>query len=401
MSYLRNLSIVGFLILLALPLVVNAEISALKTMQASVEEVSQYQTLDGQIEAVNKSTVSAQTGGVISKLNYDIGDYVEKGKLIARITSENQKSGLQQARASVNEAKASISRSEASIAQANAATREATANYNVARAEFNRVQGLYKKRILTKSVYDKAEAAMKSTLARVSSAKANLTATKAGRSAAKSSLQSARAGFAKAGEQLGYTEVVAPYSGIVIERHVELGELVSAGTQIMTGISLKELRVVADIPQRMIQGVRKYKSARVFVDSFDSSTPLSVPTSNLTFFPYADSSTNAFKVRASLGSAIEGLFPGVFVKISFEVGKQKNLVIPHEAVAYRSEVTAVYVLNQDGVPLLRQIRLGKQTDDDKVIILSGLDAGETIALDPSHAAVFLKQQQLESGQSHE
>jgi hypothetical protein len=151
----------------------------------------------------------------------------------------------------------------------------------------------------------------------------------------------------------------------------------------------------------MIQGVRKYRSARVYVDSMNSESPFGVPTTDLTFFPYADSSTNAFKVRASLGAAVEGLFPGVFVKISFEVGKQKNLVIPQEAVAYRSEVTAVYVINADGVPLLRQVRLGKLADEGKITILAGLDAGEKIALDPSHAAVFLKQSQLESGQSHE
>ncbi len=401
MSNLRNLSKVGLLIVFVLPFVANAEISALKTVEASIEEVSQYQTLDGQIEAVNKSTVSAQTGGVISKLNYDVGDFVEKGKLIARISSANQKSGLQQARASVNEAKASISRSHAAIVQANATTREATANYSVARAEFKRVQGLYKKRILSRSAFEKAEAAMKSTLARVASAKASLSAAKAGAAAAKSGLTSANAGFAKAGEQLGYTEVFAPYSGIVTERLVELGELVSAGTPIMTGISLKELRVVADIPQRMIHGVRKYRTARVYVDSIDGDSTLGIPTTDLTFFPYADSSTNAFKVRASLGAAVKGLFPGVFVKISFEVGKQKNLTISQDAVAYRSEVTGVYVVNEDGVPLLRQVRLGKLVDDGKIIILAGLDAGETVALDPSHAAVFLKQKLLELGQSNE
>ncbi len=296
MSRRHKLILMGVSVVLVLPLIGKAEISPLNTAVAVEEVVVDYQMLDGQIEAVNKSTVSSQTGGVISKLSYDVGDYVEKGALIARISSENQKSGLQQAQAAVSESKAAISSASASEVQAEAAIKEATANYSAARAEFNRVKGLYDKSIISRSQYDQAEAAMKSTLARVESAKANLNAVKAKTSAARSSLSSAQAGLSQAGEQLGYTEVVAPYTGIVTERHVELGEVVNAGTPVMTGISLQEIRVVTDIPQRLIQAVRKNKSARVYIDG--DKTGIAVK--QLTIFPYADATTNAFKVRASL-----------------------------------------------------------------------------------------------------
>lgn len=387
MTYSIKVFLMGVFVVLALPLVGNTEISALKTVEAVIEEVTDYQMLDGQIEAVNRSTVSAQTGGVISKLGYDVGDFVEKGAIIARISSETQKSGLQQAKASVDESKAAITRASAAVAQAQAATREASANFNVARADFNRVKGLFSKRILSRSQYDQAEATMKSTLARVESAKANLNAAKAGRRVARSGLSSAKAGLSQAGEQLAYTEVVAPYSGIVIERHVELGEVVSTGSSIMTGISLQEIRVVTNIPQRLIIDVRKYNSARVYVDD----DKIGIPVTKLTIFPYADSTTNAFKVRASLDSAVKGLFPGVFVKLGFDVGRQKQLVVPATAIAYRSEVTGIYVVDENKMPALRQVRIGKLTPDGKVRVLSGLDAGEKIALDPVHAAVYLKQ----------
>ena len=379
------------LVVSLLPFVVKAEISALDTAEVLQEEVNEYLMLDGQVEAVNKSTVSAQTGGVISKLSYDVGDYVKQGSLIARISSQNQKSGLQQAKASVSEARAAINQANAAIVQAEAARREAHANYSVARSEFERVKGLYSKRILTKSHYDQAEAAMKSSLARLESSKANLQAAKAGRVAASSGLSAAKAGLSKAGEQLGYTEVIAPYSGIVTERHVELGEVVSAGKPIMTGISLEELRVITNVPQREILKVRKFNSARIFTDD----DKIGFSTSKLTIFPYADTNTNAFKVRASLQSAPKGLFPGVFVKIGFEVGKEKHLVIPIDAVAYRSEVTGVYVIDKDGLPRLRQVRLGKLTGDGKIRVLAGLDQGEKIAKDPTHAAVYLKQTLLD------
>ncbi len=374
------------LVVAVLPLVVKAEVSKLETSKVVKETVLDYQMLDGEIEAVNKSTVSAQTAGVISKVSHDVGDYVKKGSLLARISSENQKSGLQQAKAAVNESKAAISKASAAVVQAEAAAKEAMANYTVARSEYNRVKGLYAKRILTRSQYDQAEGKMRSSLARLESARASLKVAKAGLAAAKSSLAAAKAGLNKAGQQLGYTEVFAPYSGIVVERHVELGEVVAPGSPIMTGISLSELRAVTNIPQRLILKVRKYKSARIFVED----DKVGIPVKKLTFFPYADPKTNAFKVRALLGSAIKGLFPGVFVKMGFVIGKQKHLLIPASAVAYRSEVTGVYVVDENNVPMLRQVRLGNPTSDGKIRVLAGLDEGERIALDPVHAAVNLK-----------
>ena len=403
MFYNHKLSFVSVFVALALPLVANAKISELETVLAEEQEVTDYHQLDAHIEAVNKSTVSAQTGGVISKLTYDVGDYVKKGSLIARISSENQKSGLQAAKASVSEAKASINRASAAIVQAEAATREAHANYSAARAEFLRVKSLFDKRIITKSQYDQSEAAMKSTLARVESAKASLNVAKAGYTAAKSGLSSAKAGLSKAGQQLAYTEVIAPYSGIVTERHVELGEVVSTGSAIMTGISLKEMRAVAYVPQRLILNVRKYNSARIYIND----DKIGLVAKDITFFPYADTSTNAFKVRLSFDSAPKGLFPGIFVKIGFKVGKEKQLVVPATAIAYRSEVTGLYTINEKGIPSLRQVRLGKLTNDGKIRILAGLNAGEKIAIDPVHAAVYLKQQQLDTkaieakGKSHD
>ena len=396
MTYTSKRLIFSTLIALSLPLVVNAEISKLDTVLAEEHEVTNFHQLDGQIEAVNKSTVSAQTGGLISKLSYDVGDYVEKGSMIARISSENQKSSLEAAKAAVNEARAAINSASAAIVQAEAGTREAQANYAAARAEFNRVKSLFDKRIITKSQYDQAEAAMKSSLARVQSAKANLTAAKSRRTAARSNLAAAKAGLAQAGQQLAYTEVIAPYSGIVTERHVELGEVVAAGSPIMTGISLKEMRAVAYVPQRLILKVRKFKSARIYIND----DKVGLHSKHITFFPYADATTNAFKVRVSFDSAPKGLFPGIFVKIGFEVGKEKHLVIPKTAVAYRGEVTGVYVINDEGVPSLRQVRLGKITSDGRVRILSGLDIGEKIATDPVHAAVFLKQLLLDEAEKN-
>lgn len=334
--------------------------STLPTVQASAVGSPDLQYLDGHVEAVNQSTVSAQTNGVIEKLYYDVDDYVEQGKVIARIKSKNQQAGVQQAQASQSEAKASLAEAQAGLVEA--------------QANFQRISDIYARRLIPKADYDNAEANLKTAQARVKAVEARI--------------EAANAQATQAGEQLGYTSVVAPYGGIVTKRHVELGEAVSPGTPIMSGVSLDQLRVTVEVPQRLIAQVRKEKQAFVYQDGV--SKPLAVK--EMTFFPYADPKTNAFKVRIDLAQGVKNLFPGMFVKVAFVVGTQADVVsVPESAVVVRSEVIGVYVVDKEGKPSLRQIRLGKKLDETHVSVLAGLDAGEAIAVDPVQAAISLKQ----------
>jgi multidrug efflux pump subunit AcrA (membrane-fusion protein) len=127
---------------------------------------------------------------------------------------------------------------------------------------------------------------------------------------------------------------------------------------------------------------------------FQDGSNKSLVVKSLTFFPYADPKTNAFKVRIDLAEGAKDLFPGMFVKVAFVLGQQQGVVsVPESAVVTRSEVIGVYVINAQGRPALRQIRLGKKLDENTISVLAGVDAGETIALDPVQAAIFLKQQE--------
>ena len=214
---------------------------------------------------------------------------------------------------------------------------------------------------------DKATAALKSARARLSAAKANM---------------------ARAQEQLDYTLVRAPYSGLVTRRLVELGAFVNVGQALMAGVSLDRLRVNVDVPQRLINRIRTHNKARLMLDGPEFKT---VPVGRITFFPFADPTTNTFKVRIDLKEKVENLFPGMFVKVAFSTGISEHLVVPEAAVAYRGEVTGVYVIDAQGRPHFRHIRLGRYTGDNKRIVLAGLTAGEQIALDPISAGIYLKQ----------
>lgn len=213
--------------------------------------------------------------------------------------------------------------------------------------------------------------------------------------AARQRVKAAEADNKKAREQLEYTAVRAPYAGIVVKRHVNIGERVRPGTPLMTGFSLAKLRATASVPQVMVEAVRQHGEVNISL----SGTGKTVSSNKLTVYPYANAKTHDFTVRAELSSVPAGFYPGMFVKARFVVGQVSRLLIPKSAVVHRSEVTAVYVVDKKGRVGFRAVRVGASLPaegsvfvNDNIEILAGLTAGEQVALDPVKAGVLLKAQ---------
>ncbi len=311
----------------------------------AAQPIAQEQLVDATVEAVNQSTVSAQVAGRIEAIYVDVNDYVSKDTVILRFRNPEQRAGLDAAQATL---------------------KEAQARYQEATAEFNRMQSIYARRLVAKAALDKASADVK---------------------AAKARLDGAEAGVTRAHEQFSHTEVRAPYSGIVTKRHVEVGESVNPGQPLVTGLSLDALRVVAEVPQEIIDAVRTRNSARVLLPGTQSASVAAV---GLTVFPYADPQTHSFKVRVSLPPGVPGVYPGMLLKVAFVTGKQQAVLVPAQAVVHRSEVTAVYVVDKNNKVALRQVRLGRDHTTG-IEVLAGLQAGERVALDPIRAGVYFKE----------
>lgn len=318
----------------------------LETVAASLEPTPLEQRFEGVLEAVNRATVSAQTSGRVVEILFDVDDYVERGAVLFKFSATEQSARHQQAQAALEEARARL--------------REA-------QSERNRMAGIYAKRLVAKAAMDKADAELRAAQARYESATARV---------------------AETGAQLEHTVVRAPYSGIVVERHIEIGELANPGQPLMTGISLEHLRAVTAVPQRYVATVRGATEARVYAG--DAAPIIG---SDITVSPYADPKAHGFRVRVSLPEADPaGLYPGMLVKVGFATGMIEQLLIPPQALVRRSEVTAVYVVEPRGAVRFRQVRVGEIQSDGRIAILAGLSAGERVALDPVQAGELLKAQ---------
>ncbi len=289
--------------------------------------------LDGTIEAVNQATVSAQTSGRVAEIFYDVNDFVPAGAVLLKLRSTEQRAGLQ---------------------QAEAARVEATAREAEAQTRYARIRDMHERKVVAKAQLDQVAAERDAAVARLAAATA--------------AVESAREGVA-------YTEVRAPYAGIVTGRLVRVGEAVSPGTPLMSGLALEKLRVTVDIPQTLVEQVRKRRKAAIYVDG------RRIEATQVTIFPEADPATNTFRTRVDLPANAADLYPGMFVKVGFVTGESPRLLVPKPAIVARSEVTAVYVVDGDGRVALRQVRTGGAFGE-RVEILAGLAAGERVALDP-------------------
>lgn len=342
------LAVLSFIVIVFSTTVLAEELAIQTVKQTTVQR---FYHLDGVVEAVNRSTLTAQTSGQVKELYFDVDDYVEAGQVILQLDDSEQQAGVKQAQANLKAAKAGL---------------------QDASDEYKRVKEIFAKKLVAKSELDKAEAMLKK-------AKAN-------REAALASLDQAQ-------KQLDYTKVTAPYSGLVTERHIEVGESAQPGAPLLSGISLDKLRVVVDVPQNLIAAVRKFKKARV-------QDPESgwIDVGDMTVFPIAEKNSNTFKVRLELPPASEGLLPGMFVKVAFVSGDERVLPVPARAVVYRSEVTGVYVVSDNGQVMFRHIRVGHAIDPANLIVLSGLLDNEKVVLDPIAAGALLKRQRQQKAE---
>ncbi len=296
--------------------------------------------VDGTIEAVNQATVSAQTSGRVVEILYDVNDVVPAGAVIVRLKGTEQRASLQAAQATLTEARARSVEAETS---------------------YQRIAELFQRRVVSKSQLDQVTA---------------------NRDAAAGRLAAAEAGMTAAREGVGYTEIRAPYGGVLTKRLVEVGETVGPGTPLMTGLSLRDLRVDTSIPQGIVMQVRKLKQAAVYVGD------QRIEASKITIFPEAATPSSTFRARLDLPPGTLDLAPGMYVKVGLVIGQVDRLLVPATAVIERSEVTGVYVVDSKGEVSLRYVRPGHHFGD-RIEILSGLSSGERIALDPVTASARL------------
>lgn len=303
---------------------------------------------DGVVEAIRQSVIATQVSGAIVALPVKAGDRVQAGQLLLRLDARAANQEAVASRAQVDAARASLA---------------------AASKDYEREKQLFAKKYISQAQLDRAEAQFQSAHAQANA-------------------QIAQAGAVQT--QSGFYQINAPYAGVLAEVPVMPGEMAMPGRPLMTLYDPAALRVTATVPQAKVAAMLAGQPARI---EFPGLAPAQrwFSVAKITVLPVADAATHTVQLRLDLPAGTSGLTPGMFARVSLPVGGAvadgARLYVPAKAVFRRAELSAVYVLNAQGKPLLRQVKPGALVGEEQEI-LAGVSCGEQVALDPLAAARF-------------
>ena len=320
------------------------------TAQVRSLEVGASYLADGQVEAVRQSPIAAQVSGRVTMRAVKAGDTVKAGQLLLRI-----------------DASAAEQNQAASAAQLAAARAQLTA----AERNLDRTRQLVNQKFLSASTLDRAEADQR---------------------AAAETVKAMQAQTAGAATQTGWHTIVAPFDAVVSSVTTEVGDTALPGKILMQLHDPAALRVAVNVPASVAGRLDTSAAAAVEIpDAAAESRRLQV--SRMTLVAAADPVSHTQLVRLDLPPGIGGLTPGLFARVRLPLvaardavpGAATRVVVPAAAVVSRGDLRAVYVADDRGSYLLRQVRVGRSHGED-IEVLSGLADGERVALDPVAAA---------------
>jgi len=307
------------------------------------EDLFKEVTIAAEFRPYEEVSLHAKVSGYVSKMNVDFGDTVKAGQLMATIEVPELQDQLDSALA---------------------AERKAEANYTNAHLIYSRLQSVNKDHpnLVAQQDLDTAQANDLDTTAAIAAAKAEVEKYKT---------------------MVSYTQITAPFDGVVTHRYADPGSLIQAGTssdtQAMPLVRVSDnylLRLDFPVTVDYVKDVKLGDSVTVRVDSLNNKTF----TGQISRFTHeVDDNTRTMITEIEVPNPNLELVPGMYASVVLKVEKHlQALAVPTEAVS-GAKTHTVYVVNRDNQIEEREVKLGLETPD-KYEVLDGLKAGDLVVI---------------------
>ncbi|WP_263357293.1 efflux RND transporter periplasmic adaptor subunit [Acidicapsa ligni] len=327
--------------------------------------------LPGNIQALYNATVYARVDGYVEKRNVDIGTHVKSGQVLAVISSPEIDQQLLQARAT-------LAQSQASLQQAKASLEQSKANAELTRLTKERDIPLGQEHAISQQIVDEAVQADNARIADVGAANANIIA-------AEANVTANRANVSRLEQMQGFERVVAPFEGVITERNVERGDLVStgsaaAGKPLFSVAQSGTLRIQVDVPQSEAVNIQDGQKAAVEVKERLGREYTGTVVRSASSL---DSAARTMLTEVQLDNRDGSLLPGMYAQIKFTLSQaHSSLIIPTSSLVIdRAGMHVVTVTANDKihfVPVLVGRDMGTQIE-----VLNGLNGSESLVASPS------------------
>jgi RND family efflux transporter MFP subunit len=321
------------------------------------QTVTPYLYATGNTAAVNTTTLVARVSGFIQGIDYKDGDEVKAGARLFLIEPDPYQLALEQAKAGQVSAGAAAKQSG---------------------AELKRQQELLAQKVVSQSAADQATAAADADVAKQ---------------------QQAAVDVKQAELNLSYTEVKAPFDGIVTARQVSIGQLVGSGgaTTLATIVQLDPIYVNFNISEQDVLRIRAEMAKRGKTAQDLKKLPVEVGLQSEEGYPHkgtldyaapqVTAATGTLPVRAVLPNEGRPLLPGYFVRVRVPLGEQPDmLLVPDRAIGANQSGRYVLVAGEDDVVEQRNVEIGQLVNELRVVT-SGVDADDRVVISGLQAAV--------------
>jgi RND family efflux transporter MFP subunit len=324
----------------------NARVIAVGVTQAKAGAVREEIEVTGSLRPKEQVDVTSQITGRVQKLTLQVGDFVKQGQLIAQLDDA--------------ELAQQVRRAEAAQAVVRATTQQRRAELSNAKADLDRARKLLDAGLVSRQDYD-----AKLTSYRVIESQIALTDAQGEQAAAERNELQIR---------LQQMRIVAPMSGYIANRYVDIGAVVSPSTPIVKLVNLSTLVTVAAVPERQVSKLRVGNRAIVNVDAFGDK-PFEGRVARIA--PVLDVATRSASVEVEIPNPSGSLKAEMFARVKLDLGTMRNAVlIPRESLVYRGQQPGVYVLEAKR-PSFKTIETGS-TQGHHVEVLTDLSVGTQI-----------------------
>ena len=295
------------------------------------------ETAVGTVRPVHETTIGAKLLARVVEVNLKAGQVVQAGDLLVRLDDTDLRARRRQAEAVLKAAKAARFQAE---------------------ADANRSGDLLKAKAVSRQENERAGTALKSADAELSRVKESINEIQA---------------------TLDWATIRSPIRGIVIDKKVDVGDMVTPGQMLATLFDPKRMQLVASVRESLALRLKVGQTIEVQLENFNKQCTGTISE----IVPEAESSSRAFQVKVT-GPCPEGVYSGMFGRILIPLDEEQVLVIPRQAVRSVGQLDLVNVATQGAVSR-RAVRLGRTIGQD-VEVLSGLSEGEQVHVPVKTAA---------------
>lgn len=372
------------------------------TTRAEVRDVSASVQVTGEFVAQDSSAVAPETAGIVAQTLVDVGDYVQKDQIIARLDDSDAKLRLDQALAQQQQAEASVRQAQSRIGlsgaesfnaadvpevlSARAAYEAAQSQAKLAQADAQRYANLVETGDVSRSAYDKAKSAVETAEAQANAARQQWEAAAnnarqnfGGVETQQASLQAIRAQVALARKAIEDAQIRAPFAGYVSARPVSVGEHVGVADTIATILRIQPIKLALRVPENYSPQVKNNLPVEAQVTGFPERK---FEGRVIAINPAVDTNSRTFVVEAEFRNSDLALKPGTFAQARVSLpGSQRGVFVPRAAVVTDATTNSSQVfMIRDGKARLAVVQLG-ETQGDLIRIISGIPEDAVIVTD--------------------